>query len=147
MITIANPDYPEKLKDHSAKSSYEYRAADASADVYLLLAGLCIGTRHGLLMPDAMKLSQKLYIDVNIFKDENRARVEQLDHLPASCHESAQALKKYREILMQHDVFSDGLINGIAANLEAHNDFRLSEKLYGKNDEIRKLVDKFLHIG
>lgn len=147
MITIANPNYSEELKDHSTKASYEYRAADASADVYLLIAGLCIGTRHGLLMPNALELSQKLYIDVNIFRDEHKARLAELEHLPASCHESAQALKKLKEILMKHDVFSEGLINGIAANLEAHDDFQLSEKLYGKNDEIRKLVDKFLHIG
>jgi glutamine synthetase len=96
---------------------------------------------------DALALADKLYIDVNIFKDENAGRLAQLDHLPASCYESAQALKKYKDIFTEYDVFSEGLINDTVKYLESFDDYQLSERLYGKNDEIRALVDEYFHIG
>ncbi|WP_410510121.1 glutamine synthetase family protein [Methanosarcina hadiensis] len=147
MITIANPNYSEELKGHYYKQTYEFRAADGSADIYLLLAGLCVGTRHGLQMDNALELAKKLYIDVNIFKEEHKDRLAQLEHLPASCYESAQALKKQKDIFMQYDVFTEGMLDGIIGNLESYSDYQLSEKLYGKNEEIRKLVDRYIHIG
>lgn len=147
MITIANPRYNEELKDHSYKQTYEFRAADGSADIYLLLAGLCVGTRHGLQMDNALELSKKLYIDVNIFKDEHKDRLAQLEHLPASCYESAQALKAKKDIFMQYEVFSEGMLDGIIKELEAFNDYQISEKLYGKTEEIRKLVDNYIHVA
>jgi glutamine synthetase len=148
MITITNPNYNEELKDHSYKQTYEFRAADGSADIYLLLAGLCVGTRHGLEMnEEALELSKKLYIDVNIFKDENKDRLAQLEQLPASCYESAQAMKKYKDIFMQYDVFTDGMLDGLISGLEAYNDYHMSEKLYGKTEEIRKLVDNYIHVA
>ena len=147
MITIANPNYSEELKEHYYKQTYEFRAADGSADIYLLLAGLCVGTRHGLQMDNSLELADKLYINVNIFKEEHKDRLAQLEHLPASCYESAQALKKQKDIFMQYDVFTEGMLDGIISNLESYNDYQLSEKLYGKNEEIRKLVDNYIHIG
>jgi len=146
MITIANPNYSEELKDHSYKQTYEFRAADGSADIYLLLAGLCVGTRHGLEMDNALDLAKKLYIDVNIFKDEHKDRLAQLEHLPACCHESAQALKNQKDIFVKYGVFTEGMLDGIIANLEAYDDYQLSEKLYGKTEEIRKLVDNYIHV-
>ena len=39
------------------------------------------------------------------------------------------------------------MLDGIISSLEAYNDYQLSERLYGKNEEIRKLVDQYIHIG
>ncbi|MFI5383237.1 MAG: glutamine synthetase family protein [Methanosarcina thermophila] len=147
MITIANPNYSEDFKNFHGRQTYEFRAADGSANIYLLLAGLCVGTRHGLEMENALELSKKLYINVNIFKEEHKDRLAELEHLPASCYESAQALKAKKEIFMQYDVFTEGMLDGIISSLEAYNDYQLSERLYGKNEEIRKLVDQYIHIG
>ncbi|MDI9395703.1 MAG: glutamine synthetase family protein [Euryarchaeota archaeon] len=147
MIAIANPKYAEELKDYSSKQTYEFRAADGSADIYLLIAGLCVGTRHGLEMDNSLELSKKLYVSVNIFKEEHKARLSDLERLPASCYESAQALKKQKDIFMQSDVFTEGMLDGIISGLEAFNDYQLSDKLYGKNEEIRKLVDTYVHVA
>ncbi|MDD4331708.1 MAG: glutamine synthetase, partial [Methanosarcinaceae archaeon] len=68
-----------------------------------------------------------------------------LDHLPASCWESAEALMAQKAIFMQYDVFTEGMLEGIAAELKAFDDYQLSEKLYGKNEEIKALVDKYIH--
>lgn len=147
MVALANPNYNEDFRDHSYKSTFEFRAADPSADLYLLFAAFAVGIRHGFEMENALEVAKKLYISVNIFKDEHKDRLAQLEHLPASCYESAQALKKQKDIFMEYDVFTEGMINDAAKELEALNDDQLSERLYGKNDEIRKLVDAYLHIG
>ncbi len=147
MIAIANPNYNEEFKSHSYKSTFEFRAADPSADLYLLMAAFAVGIRHGFEMDNALDVAKKLYIDVNIFKDEHKDRLAQLEHLPASCYESAQALKKLKDVFMEYDVFSEGMINDTVKYLEGLNDNQLSERLYGKNEEIRKLVDSYIHIG
>lgn len=147
MVTLANPNYNEELRSHSYKSTFEFRAADSSADLYLLFAAFAVAIRHGLEMKNALDIAKKLYIDVNIFKDEHKDRLAQLEHLPASCHESAQALKKQKDIFTQYGVFTEGMINDTAKGLEALDDYQLSERLYGKNEEIRKLVDAYIHIG
>jgi glutamine synthetase len=98
-------------------------------------------------MDNALDLSKKLYISVNIFKDENKDTLDKLEHLPASCYESAQALKKQKDIFMQYGVFTEGMLDGIIGGLEAYNDYQISEKLYGKTEEIRKLVDSYIHVA
>jgi glutamine synthetase len=39
------------------------------------------------------------------------------------------------------------MINDIVKGLEAFDDYQLSERLYGKNEEIKKLVDAYIHVG
>jgi glutamine synthetase len=147
MIAIANPNYNEDFRSHSYKSTFEFRAADPSADLYLLFAAFAVGIRHGFEMDNALDVAKKLYIDVNIFKEEHKDRLAQLVGLPASCYESAQALKKFKDVFTEYDVFTEGMINDNVKYLESLNDNDLSERLYGKNEEIRKLVDSYIHIG
>jgi glutamine synthetase len=147
MIALANPNYNDEFRSHSYKSTFEFRAADPSADLYLLLAAFAIGIRHGFEMDNALEVAKKLYISVNIFKDEHKDRLAQLEHLPASCYESAQALKELKDVFMEYDVFTEGMINDNVKYLEGLNDHNLSERLYGKNEEIRKLVNSYIHIA
>ncbi|AKB28154.1 Glutamine synthetase type I [Methanosarcina siciliae T4/M] len=147
MIAQVNPNYSEDFKSHSYKSTFEFRAADPSADLYLLLAAFAVGIRHGFEMDNALEVAKNLYIDVNIFKDEHKDRLAQLEHLPASCYESAQALKKCKDVFTQYDVFTEGMINDTVKFLESFDDYQLSERLYGKNEEIKKLVDSYVHIA
>lgn len=147
MIAVANPNYNDEFKSHSYKSTFEFRAADPSADLYLLLAAFAVGIRHGFEMDNALEVAKKLYISVNIFKDEHKDRLAQLKHLPASCYESAQALKELKDVFMEYDVFTEGMIKDNVKYLEGLNDNNLSERLYGKNEEIRKLVNSYIHIG
>ena len=44
-------------------------------------------------------------------------------------------------------IFPAGVIDNVAAKLKAYNDKDLSEKLFNKNDEIRKLVREYIHCG
>ena len=47
----------------------------------------------------------------------------------------------------KNNVFPPAMIDKLAADLKAHNDKDLSEKLFGNVDAIRELVDKFIHCG
>ncbi|UCH12815.1 MAG: glutamine synthetase, partial [Candidatus Omnitrophota bacterium] len=62
-----------------------------------------------------------------------------------SCWESAESFLKDREIYQQGGVFSSVTIDGIVKKLKSYNDKDLSQKLYGKEDEIKKLIGKYIH--
>ncbi len=147
MVQKENPKEQASTQDLSDKQTYEFRCPDGSADVYLLIAGLCVGARHGLEMPGALELAEKTYVDVNIFDEKHRARQEQLKQLPYSCKTAAEYLRKQADIYKQYDVFSPTLLEGIAKKLDDFNDENLREKISCNREETMKLVRRFLHCG
>lgn len=147
MIQDANPfDYRADGKAVS-KQTFEFRVPDGSADIYLIIAGLIVTSLKGINMPNALELAEKLYVDVNIFKPEHKDKLAKLKQLPLSCWESADALAAKRDVFEENLIFPKGLIDSRIAKLKAFDDKGLSEKLYGNNLEIKKLVDKFIHIA
>lgn len=146
MIKDANPNGCTLNIVRDSKQTVEFRAPDGSADIYLLMAGLVVGSLHGLTMPDALEKACKLYVGCNIFKDENKHILEGLEQLPISCCESADRLKAKREVFEKYGIFTPGLIDSKIKILKSHNDDKLSELLYGKEEQIAALVDKYLHV-
>ena len=147
MIKDANPKENTPVPYIPGKQTVEFRAPDGSADLYHLLAGIIVAAREGLTMPNALEIADKLYVNVNIFAPENRNILEKLDTLPASCYESAEELEKSRSVFQKYGIFTPNTVNRFVSYLKSFNDKYLSEELYGKNDEIRQLVEKFIHVG
>ncbi len=147
MLTQANPLEKTPAKSTSYKQTVEYRGADGSADVYQLLAGLVVSCRHGFEMAGALDVATKTYVDVNIFKDEHKAKTAELEQLPASCWESADCLEKQKEIFMKHGVFSRGMIDGIIAKLKSFEDKDIRKKVNKDENEMLALVEKYFHCG
>lgn len=147
MIANANPLEKPSNKDFSDKQTFEFRCPDGSADIYLLIAGLCVGARHGFEMPNGLEFAEKTYVDVNIFDDKHKARQETLAQLPYSCKTAAEYLRRQADVFKQHGVFTDSLIEGIARKLEDYRDENLREKISCNRDETMKLVRRFLHCG
>jgi glutamine synthetase len=145
MIKDANPADKTEFPDMPSKQTVELRSPDGSADIYKLFAGLVIAVEHGLEMDNALETAGKLYVDYNVFKNKDRADRKKLESLPASCWESAECLLAQRTVFERDGVFPAGVIDNVAAKLKAYNDKDLSEKLFNKNDEIRKLVNEYLH--
>jgi len=145
MAGDANPKEGRESSEFIDGQTVEFRCPDGSANIHLLLAGLAVATRHGLEMEDALKLVDKLYVDVNIFSPEHKKVQEKLPQLPGSCWESAESLLTEREIYQRDGVFSPIVIDEVVKRLKSYNDKDLSEKLYSKEDEIKKLVDEYLH--
>jgi glutamine synthetase len=65
--------------------------------------------------------------------------------LPTSCWDSADSLEKERAFFERKNIFPKGTIDRFIRHLKSYNDKDLSERLFGKNEEIRKLVDQYLH--
>ena len=145
MIKGANPLEKSEIADFSDSQTVEFRCPDGSANVYFLLAGLAVAARHGLEMKSALEYAQELYVDVNIFAPEHKEVQERLPQLPTSCWESAECLLRDRAIYERDGVFSPVVVDGLAKMLKGYNDKDLSERFYGKGDEIKKLVEEYFH--
>jgi glutamine synthetase len=147
MVKKENPLEETQLADFSDKQTFEFRCPDGSADIYLLIAGLCVGARHGFEMSNALEFAQKTYVDVNIFDDKHKHRTVELAQLPVSCMQAAEYLRKQSQVYLQHDVFTQSLLDGIAKRLEDFKDQNLREKISCNREETMKLVRRFLHCG
>lgn len=145
MAGDANPQDEGDEPEFNGRQTVEIRCPDGSADIYLLLAGLAVAARYGLEREGTVDEAEKFYVDANTFFPETGKNQDGLPKLPASCWESAECLLKDREIYQRDDVFPLVVIDGIVKKLQGYNDQDLSDKLRGKDDEIKKLVDKYLH--
>ncbi len=147
MVSKENPLEMESKTDFSDKSTFEFRCPDGSADLYLLIAGLCVGARHGFEMHDGLEFAQKTFVDVNIFDDKHKHHADKLRQLPYSCKKAAEYLRQQADVFLEHNVFTQGLIEGIAKGLESYNDEHLREKISCNKEETMKLVRRFMHCG
>ncbi len=145
MINEVNPLSPVEEKSRLSKQTVEFRAPDGSADIYELLAGLIIAAQHGIEMEGALKMADELYVDVNIFDEKHKDQLTKLQQLPSSCWEAAEALEKHRKLFEQNNIFPEGVISDVIEKLKSFNDKDLSERLYGKEEELRKIILKYIH--
>ncbi len=147
MCSKANPQQPAKDVDTTLKQTVEMRSPDGSADVYQLIAGLCVACRHGFEIDNALELAQKTYVNVNIHDHANEGLLEKLAQLPDSCVASANCLEQKRDVFEQYGVFSKAMIDGILRNLRSKNDLTLRADIQDKPEELQKLVKEYFHCG
>ena len=145
MIKNANPQETGVIPYVPGKQTVELRSGDGSANIYLFMAGIIVAAQHGLEMPNALDIAEKLYMDVNIFDEAHKDKLEKLEHLPQSCWESADKLMEKREFFEKNGIFPAGTLDQVANKLKSYEDKDLSERLYGKEEELRELVMKYLH--
>ena len=147
MCKIANPLESESNYDTTQKQTVEMRSPDGSADVYQLIAGLAVACRHGFELANALEIAEKTYVNVNIHKKENEAKLNDLAQLPDSCEASADCLERQRAIFEQHNVFSPAMIDGIIKRLRSYGDKTLRKEIEGNQEEMLKLVKRYFHCG
>lgn len=147
MIAEVNPLEKPKTEDFSQKQTVEFRCPDGSADIYLLLAGLTVAARHGFEMKDALPFAEKTYVNVNIHKAENKAKLESLEQLPASCWDSAEDLEKHRAIFENHGVFDKEMIDDIVKQLKSFNDKNIRQEIKEQPEKMMEMVNKYFHCG
>ena len=144
----ANPGEPDSAYDTSQKQTVEMRSPDASANVYLLMAALCVACRHGLSVGRAgIALANKTYVNVNIHLKENESLLKNLKTLPDSCFKSAECLAEQRAIYEQAGVFSHAMIDGIIKQLKAFNDKVLRRSIEGNDTAMAEIVKTYFHCG
>ena len=147
MSAVANPMENREERDMSGKQTVEMRSPDGSADLYQLLAGLCVACRHGFEMPDALAIAERTYVNVNIHDAQHADRLAQLAQLPDSCMASANCLQLQRKVFEQYDVFSPTMIDGIITQLRSFDDATLRKQIENRPDEILQLVNQYFHCG
>jgi len=133
----------EKKSNSLAPSqTVEIRSADGSANVYLLLAGLACAASKGFKDADSLSFIKDHFVDSNAFSKENSDK--EFEKLPSSCQESAEYLIKDRDVYEQGG-FTKEVIDSCAQKLMSYGDKNLSERLYGKDEEIKKLVETYIY--
>jgi glutamine synthetase len=147
MIQDANPQETISSQNGASKQTFEFRVPDGSADIYLTLAALMVASLNGIKDENALQTAQNLYVDGDIYQPQNREKLSRLEQLPLSCEESAAALEQKREVFEANHIFPKGLIDNHIKKLKSNNDKGLSEKIFGKTEEIKALVEKYIHVG
>ncbi len=121
--------------------TFEYRAPDAFANPYLLLAGLTTAIDYGLSnSEETLRIAEDLHVD-------DRGRRRQLKTLPLSCSESADNLENDRQLYEADQVFPKNLIDKTIELLKSHKDRNLWQKLTNKPNEVEKLLRQYRHFG
>ncbi|HAL65863.1 MAG TPA: glutamine synthetase [Bacteroidales bacterium] len=147
MAKDANPLEPSGEYDFSQKQTVEFRSPDGSANVYYLLAGLVVAAQHGLEMSNALEYAERTYVDVNIFDEAHKEKLKGLQHLPASCWESAEQLQAQANVYTRFGVFSPSFIEGLIQQLKSYNDKNLRQEVENNSEAILHLVEKYYHCG
>jgi glutamine synthetase len=147
MCHAANPLEEEHDYDTRGKQTVEMRSPDGSANVYLLIAALCVAQRHGLEMTDALDIAHRTYVDVNIHLKGNESKQAAYEQLPDSCFASADALGRQRSVYEQYGVFAPSAIDGIMAHLKAFDDRTLRNDIAHNAKALSALVEQYFHCG
>ncbi|MDX2430234.1 MAG: glutamine synthetase family protein [Bacteroides sp.] len=145
MIKDANPQERGDVPYIPGKQTVEFRVPDGSADLYHLMAAMILASKEGLVSKDSLIKARDLYVSVNIFKPEHKDVLDRLTALPESCYESSEYLEKDAEFYQRGGVFPKGTIDNFTQKLKAFDDQFLSERLFNKTEEVKMLVDQYLH--
>jgi glutamine synthetase len=147
MCALANPLEEPKTLDTTQKQTVEMRSPDGSADIYQLIAGLCVACRHGFEINNALEVASNTYVDVNIHKAENADMLAKLAQLPVSCTESVECLEKQRAVYEKYNVFSPAMIDGIIKKLKDYDDSYLRAEVELNPEAMLNMVRKYFHCG
>ncbi|MCX7641735.1 MAG: glutamine synthetase family protein [Elusimicrobiales bacterium] len=140
MCEIVNHHSYSKKNEHV--QTVEFRAGDGSANICLYIAAIVSAILDGFEMKDFKKFATERFVSENVFDSSNKNKFESL---PSSCWESADELLKNRFVFEKYSVFSKTVIDSVAKKLKSYSDMELNEKLYGKEDEIKKIVEQYIY--
>jgi len=145
MSAQVNPLEHEENSDTTLKQTVEMRSPDGSADVYQLMAGLCVACRHGLEMDEAeaLKMADDMYVPLG----ERTKGLDCFEQLPASCVASAEWLERQRAFYEAKGVFAPRMIDGIIKALRSQDDEHLREEAEKDINKMQRLVRRSFYCG
>ena len=148
MCVQVNPNDKCEMETY-AKQTFEMRSPDCSANVYQLMAALCVGARFGFEIDkeEALAIASRTYVDVNIHAKENASKLAGLETLPTCCVESAECLEKQREMYEKRDVFTPAMIDDQIKQLRAFEDKDLAGRLNADPVEMQRIVNRYFYCG
>ena len=149
MAAKCNPGEPSQSKDFSAKQTFEWRASDGFADIYMLMACLCVAARHGFEMPDALEVAEKTFVPlgVNIHDASNAELMGRLEQLPGNCVEAAGELRKDKDIYVAENVFPEDIVEYLIKYLQNFKDENLRDELQADPEKAARYVEENVNNG
>jgi glutamine synthetase len=141
--------------DPGSRQTVELRSPDGSALIHLVLAGITMAANWAFkgdlsLFQNygPLELADRLYVKGNVFTD--KALLDRLPVLPASCVESGRLLLENRALYERDGVFPPSVIDYVAGMLQAENDEFMNRQLaslpaHERLHEVRKIMHKDLH--
>lgn len=142
MVAHANPGIGGALPDLGVQpQTVELRLGDGSADVHLLLAGMALAARRGLTDPDSLEQAERLRADGGGGDDED------LEQLPASCAESADALEADRALFEADGVFPQRLVDETLEQLRERHAATRGKRTRKDAAARGELVRRYWHVG
>lgn len=145
MIKDANPQERGEIPYIPGKQTVEFRVPDGSADLYHLIAAMIMAVKKGLRDEKSIQQAEELYVNVNIFKNENKHILNKLAALPDSCSKSADYLQRDRAFYEEGGIFPKGTIDNFIKKLKDYQDEKMSEELFGDKEKTKEIVDKYFH--
>lgn len=135
-------NFGQPEKEDPCRRTFEYRAPDATANTYLLLAGITLAIKHGLEnYRESLKIAEELHLE------ENSGKTRRFKRLPMSCEESASNLQEDRRHYEAENVFPKTIIDITIKKLKAYGDSEIAQKLKDEPQKIEKLMQAYLHYG
>lgn len=147
MSALINPLETPSAINAAGKQTVEIRSGDCSANVYYYIAAIAVAARIGFEMPDALQIAADNYVDVNIHKPENAARLASLKSLPSSCAESAEALRSQIDFYRQKGVFPQALLDRTVKMLLDFDDSTLRSRVESDPKLMTQLINRFFYCG
>ena len=141
MFRDANPNESPITGLPNDSQTVELRSPDGSAAIHLLLAGITVAARLGLIQPGMADYARERKVD------GDASQTPGLDQLPSSCFEAAGRLLAQREDYEARGVFPAGLIDSWASRLVELGDMHLRDDLADSRVSVEELVDRYFHVG
>jgi glutamine synthetase len=127
-------------KKSDCKETFEYRAPDAFANTYLLLAALAVAVGYGLRNPkEARRIAEDLHVEAS--------GAEKFETLPCSCSEAAEGLEKDRQYYEANGIFPKKIVDSTVKKLKAYQDRKLLRELSAKPAKMESMIAEYLHYG
>ena len=133
----------------SYEQTIEYRASDASANLYFFVAGMILACLFGLSNDEGLQEASDYYTSNNLFSDDIPDDENTFNSLPNSCFQASGQLDKHKSFYTErYPVFPKVVIEHLIRKLKAYNDQNLIDNtdLYGiNNDEMQQLIEQYVH--
>lgn len=138
MVAHANPAGSAPVPEPDVHpQTVEFRLGDGSADVHLLLAGMAVAVRRGLIDDGSLELAERL----------STGDSDDVEQLPTSCAESADALDAERALFEAEGVFPAALLDAVIAGLREIDEATPAEALAEDGSAREELVRRHWHVG
>ncbi len=126
LAACLNPNDKTPYKSPTGSQTVEYRAADGSAQTYLLLAAIATAIEWGLTCEEAIQYAEDCRVDGEVSQSP---KANSLLSLPGSCAESAQLLKQHRDYFEDSGLFPPQVIDYTIELLNQEDDAFLNSRL------------------